>query len=893
MNHVLLWKEYRQQRAIWLAIALLGILLILILGLALGQGSGLDVFRDGSIRPTLVTIILALGVTYGMVSGTMLLAGEKEDRTLDFLDGLSGERGAVWHNKAVAGALFTLAQAMVMALLLMALGLGSWRTGLIVLYWCLDALAWGLLGGSLCKKVLTAVLAGVAFMAASWLLALIANNNTELYLGKALLAGAGVFYSRRIFCRDDPTRQAMPDKSRFTHLLPASWRVLLWLTVRQGRWVLAGGLGFAVILGGALNFAPLILWPIGTLLLGLACGLAAFCPDQNDGERFLGAQRFSPGRIWTAKILFWAMATIVLTALTWEMAIFAKDRLFSDVFIRNSNDWFHVWPGRDNVAQTISPAVFLGLWPLYGFCLGQYFALVVPRPVLALILAVFITPLMVGLWVPSLVFGGVPVWQLLMIPILLLLTTRLAIWPWFSGRLFTGRLLAGIASAAASMVLIMAGFLWYRAVEVPDVGEPFDMKAYFANLPSAEKNEAGPLLRSACKAMAEQRKQVEDKLGAPSPSPDNRGGYRRFLDEVLEKGWPKKDEEIGPWLDHIFQGKWVNLARNAAELPLGMVDDPRLTSFFTATAQCFDMGGLLMARALQWQARGDSETALDLLDTALALSRQLKNHSRHFEDGHYMEEHALAGYYHWLEKIGPDKKLLKSALAMLLRHEAESPDPLDQGKAQYLVLLNSQPDLHAGKVRALETFAYQAPWEKERQERIFRAICQANLRQAQQPLWKIVSTSDFKEKHIDQDTQTAMLLGLPPEDGPGSNVSAKKWGELMKQTWLRYGPGIFLHGIKRDLQSVRAAQTVTALALYQADNGKPPAKLADLLPAYLKALPIDPYTGKPFDYRISKGEEINGFFPSGGDVNRRLTPGQAVVWSAGSLYKFPVPFWKK
>src|SRR6516225_10466103 len=153
MNHVLLWKEYRQQRAIWLAVAFLGIFLVLLLGLALGQGSGLEAFRDGSIRPTLIIIILALGVTYGIVSGALLLAGEKEDRTLDFLDGLSGQRGPVWRRKATAGALFTLAQGLVMAILIAILGLGSWRTALIVLYWCLDGLAWGLLGGSLCQKV--------------------------------------------------------------------------------------------------------------------------------------------------------------------------------------------------------------------------------------------------------------------------------------------------------------------------------------------------------------------------------------------------------------------------------------------------------------------------------------------------------------------------------------------------------------------------------------------------------------------------------------------------------------------------------------------------------------------------------------------------------------------
>src|SRR5260370_13133818 len=232
MNRVLLWKEYRQQRAIWLAIALLGIVLVLILGLAMGQGSGLEVFREGSIRTVLLKIVLALVVVYGIVSGALLLAGEKEERPLDFLDGLCGTRAPVWRRKATAGALFALAQALVMGLLVLTLGLGSWQTGLILLYWCLDALAWGLLGGALCQKVLTAVLAGIAFMATSWLLALFVNTSMALYLGKAMLAGIGVIASRRIYYQDDPTRQTTPLKSRYAFLLPADWRVVVWLSVR-------------------------------------------------------------------------------------------------------------------------------------------------------------------------------------------------------------------------------------------------------------------------------------------------------------------------------------------------------------------------------------------------------------------------------------------------------------------------------------------------------------------------------------------------------------------------------------------------------------------------------------------------------------------------------------
>ena len=898
MNHVLLWKEYRQQRAIWLVIALLGILLVLILGLAMGQGSGLEVFRDGSIRPTLITIILALGVTYGIVCGALLLAGEKEDRTLDFLDGLAGERGPVWRRKATAGALFTLAQGLVMALLIAILGLGSWRTALIVLYWCLDGLAWGLLGGSLCQKVLLAVLAGIAFMACSWLPVLFVNSSVALYLSKAMLAGAAVLSSRRIFCQDDPSRQTTPPKKRFTIPLPAGWRSLLWLSFRQGRWVLAGGLVFAIALGLTVNLAPLILWPIGTLLLGLACGLAAFCPDQGDGGRFLGAQRFSPGKVWSVKTLSWGISAILLTVLAFWMAMYARYELLPTVFNRYSHsDWVNDWIPAP-LRQAVIPLVFFGLWPVYGFFVGHFLGLLMPRPVLAVFLAIFITPLAVGIWVPSLVFGGVPIWQLLLVPVLLLMTTRLAIWPWTAGRLTEVKPLLAIAGAVALMVLAVAGCLWHRAVEVPDVGEPFDVKAYIASLPPPEKNEAGPLLRKALKEMAEHKKAVEAKLDPPSHARDKPFAYRDFLVGVYETGWPKKDQEIGRWLDQLFQGDWVQMVRKAAQLPLGMLLDPRQTDMGSSAlyhGDTYELGMLLMARALQSQARGESQKSLELLGTALALSRQLKNQSSRFDYGYNLERPALAGFSHWLNRIGPDKKMLRKALEMLQRHEAESPVPSNMIKAEYLVALNSAPDRLPKWCWRLINLAYQVPWEKQRQERILRAVFKAQMDQAQEPTWQMESWGDLKNKYPDLDvnTQFALLAGLPLREGPGSNISAARWGELITQTWLKYFPGPPWLAIRADLQLVRAAELVTAIALYQSEKGEPPARLDDLVPGYLKSSPIDPTTGKSFGYRISKGEEIKNVFPDSADATHRLAPGQALVWSEGSLYKFPVPVWKK
>ncbi len=46
MNAVLWWKEYRQQRAVWLAIVVVAVLLVWSLGETMGHGSGLWVFRD-------------------------------------------------------------------------------------------------------------------------------------------------------------------------------------------------------------------------------------------------------------------------------------------------------------------------------------------------------------------------------------------------------------------------------------------------------------------------------------------------------------------------------------------------------------------------------------------------------------------------------------------------------------------------------------------------------------------------------------------------------------------------------------------------------------------------------------------------------------------------------
>ena len=69
-----------------------------------------------------------------------------------------------------------------------------------------------------------------------------------------------------------------------------------------------------------------------------------------------------------------------------------------------------------------------------------------------------------------------------------------------------------------------------------------------------------------------------------------------------------------------------------------------------------------------------------------------------------------------------------------------------------------------------------------------------------------------------------------------------------------------------------------ALALYQVENGKSAAQLDDLVPKYLSQLPVDPYSGQPFGYRIAREDEALPGAP--GTAVQTVHAGQGILWSA-------------
>ena len=81
------------------------------------------------------------------------------------------------------------------------------------------------------------------------------------------------------------------------------------------------------------------------------------------------------------------------------------------------------------------------------------------------------------------------------------------------------------------------------------------------------------------------------------------------------------------------------------------------------------------------------------------------------------------------------------------------------------------------------------------------------------------------------------------------------WMSIVMRKSLRAIEASFGKKQARSVAALRLVLTELAIRGYQAKNGKPPEALAELVPAWLPAVPLDPFSQQPLVYRVS----TNGF----------------------------------
>src|SRR5262249_18301935 len=120
MTRALFWKEFRQQRNVWLAIFLLAALVActpLVAALLKAEAHNVQRLIGAGFPAALI-----LCPTYGLCCATLLLAGEREEETLTFLDTLPGGRRQLWVIKFWAGVSLLGAQLLAQLAVLAAVG---------------------------------------------------------------------------------------------------------------------------------------------------------------------------------------------------------------------------------------------------------------------------------------------------------------------------------------------------------------------------------------------------------------------------------------------------------------------------------------------------------------------------------------------------------------------------------------------------------------------------------------------------------------------------------------------------------------------------------------------------------------------------------------------------
>jgi len=903
----LLWKEYREHRSVWIAMTLLAVVSLAVAIEAL-MPQGWRAASQDTVAAVVGGALILTGM-YGLVCGAMMFAGERESRGMAFLDILPLGRLELWSVKLLVGAVFVLLYSGVVIATGVALGVvgrNAIPVGWIVVLpiVALETYVWGLCASTFCRTVLTAVaLAALLPLPILWLISgmcLAMHGPSEqtrdslgamaivvLVHGIATLVALGVSLAAFVD-RDFEKRFILkPTSSSYGTVAPKHqprrYEVLLWLALRQGG-ILAGilcVLGF--LLGLTLPTAGAGLWPVGSLFLGVACGTAVFAGEQGEGAfKFWGDQRLPVGWLWLRRTALWASVVAVVALLMLLAALLhagaQRDRLPSapglllDRLLGLAPEAF----------GPMGSFVFLLMWPAYGFAFGQLCCLVWRKSAVAVVVAVLAGAGAASVWVPSLLGGGLQLVQVLGGPLLLLGACRLVLWDWVTDRLKTrpaaARLVGGVLLSCAWVAANCA----YRVVEVPGGGEPFDRAVLQARLANPEEGRAGQKIREEVRVADDRERAAEVQQGLPVGAgpgfrPAANSTKREQVARVIDLGWAAATPEFENWLEAMTAGPWPDRLAEAVKMRLGVLIDPRDVSTGRNDAEnCRKAAELLTAQALQVQARGADDKALEHLVTVLALSRHLRHEAPPYAylEGVETERVALAGLRHWLERLGPKRELLDRALDELTAHESTMPPVTEALAGAYLRFRSSLGSGGRAGVPVsgeMEAMLMQVPWEAARARRLTDIVFAGRRRMAE--TGEVLPVSD----------EGQLADWLPDRDGP----TGERLEGLVGSSWLAHSLPLTA-AVQRAAQlgqcDVRAARLQVALALYQCKHGKAAVSLDDLVPAVLPELPDDPFRHRPFGYRVSQEERITWRrqLVGGGEEFTRLVPaGQGILWSAG------------
>ena len=221
---------------------------------------------------------------------------------------------------------------------------------------------------------------------------------------------------------------------------------------------------------------------------------------------------------------------------------------------------------------------YLLIWPAYGFAAGHLFALLFRKSLVAGAAGLMVGATLAGLWLPSLLGGGLHVWQPLVPLLLMLLTARLLAWPWATETVGARRPLVRLAVGLTAVLVAAAGGIAWRVGEVPLVAEIEDDVKYARQIPTYDEKQPGrDSYRRTASLFEENGVKVlsagpdEPLLPTPEwnhqPFDQQPKTYVARMRRVLEVGWPADRPDLDAWTDRLFATAWDEPIFAAAKKP--------------------------------------------------------------------------------------------------------------------------------------------------------------------------------------------------------------------------------------------------------------------------------------------------------------------------------------
>jgi len=886
----LVWKEYRVQRKLWLAVLVLAPVIQLCLLL-------LSPFSGAPAGGLFVGIALAATAVYMLGCGATLFATERELETFDFQRSLPVDAWRVFTAKTGWALASGCALAAVLWIATFVMFVRQWLPNLeqyvlIGLVATAEVFAWGVCFSLLLRRPLWAAFLGVLVPSAiignllpsataiNWTWGLFEYHRHYL-VPRAALAGvvfladvwlARLWFAGRLENLCWPARgrdfagQSYPDAvadqplPAFEGGRRAGWARLFWLVARRTWWIVTC-LAFVYVAvfclaqreaGDRWNaHPPYLVFP--TLLAAFVFGLCAFGLDQARGQfRWYGERGISPRRVWLVEQLVWLPLVVLAGA---GVSLFGNDPTASP---RPDFEW----------AALMSICFWI---PLTWYALAQFCAMFVRSSVVAAVGTVAVAVLATT-WNVLMVAGDVPLaWSVAPIPLILLLATWLHAPDWIEERwnrrvAFRMMLVLGVPALLLAIAVPLR-----RVYQIPLVDPGFSVAEFTRPLTAAEQ-ETLDLYAKAWHAHLD---------GGPVPVQLMRQGQGMWRPTADERRTSRRQQ-----LD--AQQAALTLLRQAhgrPAVPLTLLKQ-RLAADQISVNSSFVRGfvNLLLLQAEELQDSNDLDGSWQHYEMALEVLRRfrLRASAQDIREADWGEADVLLQLANWA--ADPQQTRQRTALALTALAEAERRGLTgDSAAKQYHVAMLSAlrgdaselpdndpwlPDLRNWGPRC----AWWPAWERRRIERLLNHATQASLAgQARQ-------AARIRAGSVDR------WDVLPSLSAEVIRFSEATW---FPDVYHYLATGYLTQSLFQRTINYRGTQLLIALADWRREHGQLPDTLESLVGPYFGRLPVDPLTGEPFLY-FPHGipEEIGpprfaGFVADESEAPVLLPPGRPFLWSAG------------